>query len=154
MRSSRVKVSPDSEARSHLRHSLANLRKAIGDRQATPPFLSITRETIQFNSDGDCWVDVAEFVALAEGGQPGQWEEAATLYGGPFLQGFSIRDSAAYEEWVLLHRERLHRLAQETLGRLAEEGLELGAHAREGIEQPAMRARIQKANRMRRNVNV
>jgi DNA-binding SARP family transcriptional activator/predicted ATPase len=127
---------PDSEARSHLRHSLANLRKAIGDRplsgdrQATPPYLSITRETIQFNRASDCWVDVAEFRALAEGDQPSQWETAATLYGGPFLQGFSIRDSAAFEEWSLLVREQIQRQALAVLHRLSEQDEARGAYER------------------------
>ena len=37
---------PDRVARTNLRNALANLRKAIGDRHAIPPFLLITRETI------------------------------------------------------------------------------------------------------------
>ena len=36
---------PDRAARNNLRHALANLRKAICDRDATPPFLLISRET-------------------------------------------------------------------------------------------------------------
>jgi DNA-binding SARP family transcriptional activator len=60
-------------ARANLRRTLANLRQAIGDRTssgdeatpagsgAPPPFLNITRQTIQFNSDSDAWVDVTRF---------------------------------------------------------------------------------------------
>jgi len=40
---------PDEAARHNLRQALANLRTAIGDATATPPFLYITRDTIQFN---------------------------------------------------------------------------------------------------------
>ena len=35
---------PDSAARSNLRYALADLRKAIGDQQAAPPFLLISRQ--------------------------------------------------------------------------------------------------------------
>ena len=37
-------------------------RVAVGDREAEPPFLSITRETLQFNAASDHWLDVRAFV--------------------------------------------------------------------------------------------
>ena len=42
---------PDPVARHNLRQALANLRQVLGDAQATPPFLLITRGTIQFNAN-------------------------------------------------------------------------------------------------------
>jgi len=53
-------------ARSNLRNALSTLRKAIGDRHATPPFLPITQETIQFNTSSDVWIDVRTFTALLQ----------------------------------------------------------------------------------------
>ena len=41
---------PDREALSNLRYALSNLRRVIGDRRAEPPFLLITRDTLQFNT--------------------------------------------------------------------------------------------------------
>src|SRR5262245_64555574 len=55
---------PDSAARTNLRQALANLREVIGDAAATPPFLLITRDTIQFNPASDYELDVAAFSAL------------------------------------------------------------------------------------------
>jgi DNA-binding SARP family transcriptional activator len=55
---------PDSAARSNLRYALADLRKAIGDRGAEPPFLLITRNTLQFNTESDHRLDVAEYDGL------------------------------------------------------------------------------------------
>jgi DNA-binding SARP family transcriptional activator len=52
---------PDSEALRNLRVALSRLRDAIGDREAGPPFLHITRKTLQFNADSDCWLDVGAF---------------------------------------------------------------------------------------------
>jgi DNA-binding SARP family transcriptional activator len=52
---------PQLSAMSNLRHALADLRKNIGDRDAQPPFLLITRESIQLNREADVWVDVGEF---------------------------------------------------------------------------------------------
>ena len=57
---------PEQAARGNLRRVLANLRLAIGDHHATPPFLHISRETIQFNSASDAWVDVTAFTDLLE----------------------------------------------------------------------------------------
>ena len=44
---------PDTVARTYLRNALVSLRTAIGDRDAAPPFLLVTRQTIQFNRASD-----------------------------------------------------------------------------------------------------
>ena len=116
---------PERSARANLRRALANLRQVIGDHQATPHFLHISRQTIQLNSASDAWVDVTAFTDYLETKLPSQriarqLEEAVALYRGSFLEGFSIGDSAAFEEWSLLNRERFHRLVIEALQRLAE----------------------------------
>jgi DNA-binding SARP family transcriptional activator/predicted ATPase len=103
----------DRAARSNLRNALANLRTAIGDRRAAPPFLLITRETIQFNTASDHWLDVAAFSAWVEADPPAahELEKAVALYRGGFLEGFFVKDSPAFEDWSLLTRERLQRQA-------------------------------------------
>ncbi|NIP85332.1 MAG: hypothetical protein GTO03_07140, partial [Planctomycetales bacterium] len=55
---------PDRDALSNLRYALYNLRQVIGDRTAEPPFLLITRNTLQFNTASDHWLDVAAFTDL------------------------------------------------------------------------------------------
>jgi DNA-binding SARP family transcriptional activator len=42
------------------------------------------------------------------------------LYRGEFLEGFSVADSLAFEQWVLARREQLKRLAQQALFNLTE----------------------------------
>ena len=115
---------PDKEARTNLRYALSNLRSAVGDREAEPPFLNISRETIQFNKDSDHWVDVGEFAQLLSADVAGAPEidrlgEAVNLCQGEFLEGFSISDSPPFQEWVLLKREQLHRQLVETLRQLS-----------------------------------
>ena len=46
-------------------------------------------------------------------------EEALELYRGPFLEGFSLADSAPFEEWARLEREQLEQMALGALGQLA-----------------------------------
>ena len=110
---------PERSARDNLRHALSNLRAAIGDRAAEPPTLGVTRETIRFNPEGDHQLDVATFESLAAGDSDEGWAEAVDLYRGPFLEGFSLADSAPFEEWAGVERQRLERQAVDLLGRLA-----------------------------------
>jgi DNA-binding SARP family transcriptional activator len=126
---------PDRAARANLRRDLSSLRRAVGDHRSQPPFLNITRGAIQFNSASDCWVDVAAFRALADPDRPGgstteELQEAVALYRGPFLEGFSLRDSPPFDDWALLTRERLHRLALTALHRLAKQVERRGELAR------------------------
>ena len=116
---------PDRAARGNLRRALSNLRKAIQDHNATPPFLTITRETLQFNRASDHWLDVAELTTLVDASPSdvaacSQLEQALAPYRGPFLEGFSLGDSMAFDEWSLLVRDRLQRQASITLHRLVQ----------------------------------
>jgi DNA-binding SARP family transcriptional activator len=119
---------PDRAALSNLRYALSKLRRAIGDRQANPPFLLITRETIQFNEASDYHLDVktlasriAEDVSRVD--EAGWFDierlkEAVSMFQGGFLDGFSVRNSPAFEEWVLFKREQINRQVLLALNRL------------------------------------
>jgi len=109
---------PNRSALTNLRSALANLRQVIGDRQADPPFLNITRHTIQFNLASDCALDVSTLRDLPH--MPAaQLERAVRTYRGTFLEGFSLVDSPAFEEWVLVIREQIKREVLGALRRLA-----------------------------------
>lgn len=118
------------DALASLRNALANLRRAIGDHDANPPFLIISNDTIQFNSSSDYFLDIDEILLLAddsprlsESCEPAELQRrsaALDAYHGPFLQGITISDSSAFEEWVTLWRERLVRLVLEELRWLAD----------------------------------
>ena len=119
--SGRITLIPS--ALTYLRNALANLRQVIGDVQAQPPFLVITRETIQLNTASSLWVDVSAFEELIRPNDDPQarmanLQAAVALYRGPFLDGFTC-DSSAFEEWALTRRERLNRLLREAMGSLA-----------------------------------
>ncbi len=132
---------PQQSAMSNLRYSLADLRKNIGDRDAQPPFLLITRESIQLNREANVWVDVAEFEAgigdrrSATGdlqSSISNLQSTISLYRRVFLEGFSLPDSPAFEQWVLARRERLHRQALQALFALAQ------AHEQQGDLEKAI----------------
>ena len=110
---------PDRDALSNLRYALSNLRRVIGDRTAEPPFLLITRDTLQFNAASDYWLDVTAFTDLTGLGDLSGLEKAVALYRGSFLEGFSVSDSAAFEEWALFTREQIGRQMSSVLHRLS-----------------------------------
>src|SRR5262245_41678930 len=51
-------------ARTSLRVALKTLRHALGDQITQPPFLLISRETVQLNPAGDVSLDVTTFAEL------------------------------------------------------------------------------------------
>lgn len=121
---------PESTARQNLSQSLARLRRAIDDHRAAPPFLWISRKTIQFNA-ATAELDVARFEALLTSCAAHRHadlsscppcverlEAAASLYQGGFLQGLFLSGSQPFEEWTLFKREQLHRQALELFNRL------------------------------------
>ena len=102
----------------------ANFRKALSNlKQLAPHHLVITRQTIAFNRESPYWLDVAVFQSQLQASAPDKdpelLREAAALYQGDFLQGFYVRDAPAFEEWMLLERERLKDLALQALQTLA-----------------------------------
>ncbi len=116
-------------ALNNLRSALANLRQAIGDQQSQPPFLIINRDTIQFNSNSDHWLDLKCLQDL-----PGltieKLEQAVSACRGSFLEGFSLTDSPPFEEWLLYKREQTNRQTLGALQRLAVHYEGLGDYAR------------------------
>ncbi len=125
---------PEQVARHNLSQALFNLRLALGDHTARPPYLLITRAAIQINRESDYWLDLDQFNAFyaawekdrsRESGDPSnllpQLEEMVQLYRGELLQQFYLEDSAEYEEWILVQRESLHQRAMNALTTLANE---------------------------------
>lgn len=109
-------------ANTNFRQSLSRLRRALNDKQAARPFLLVTRETVQINPEADVDLDLNRFLLMAE---EGDLEGAAAIYQGELAPGFTC-DSAAFEDWLRLEREQLHRLALDSFYRLGERYLSLG----------------------------
>ncbi len=119
---------PDHAALSNLRYALSDLRRAVGDTPVSPakPILRVTRDTIRLDPDAGCRIDVRQFEqlcdearALGEGEAACEaLEKAVALYRGPLLEGFSLRDSAAFEDWLFWTREQYQRKALCALRRL------------------------------------
>jgi predicted ATPase/DNA-binding SARP family transcriptional activator len=123
---------PKQAALQNLRQTLTRLGRAIVNQDATPPFLSITRQTVTFNPDSDYWLDVEAFEDLITATKQHRHRRlevcrpciqrlraAVALYRGDLLADFSLPDSLPFDEHVLVKRERLHSQAVEALYSLA-----------------------------------
>ncbi|MBZ0293055.1 MAG: AAA family ATPase [Anaerolineae bacterium] len=114
---------PESIARQNLRQSLYQLRQVLGDMDsANESYLVVTRSSVQFNADSHFSLDVNDFLSYLENDQ---LESAITLYRGDLLSGFTC-DSPQFDEWLRQERERLHRLALDTLFTLTVNSIEYG----------------------------
>lgn len=105
----------EQQARRSLSQALMAIRKLDGGM-----LLESDGEQVTLRSDA-AQCDVQRFRLLLRN-QPA---EAAALYGGPFLDGFSVPDPA-FEEWQLAMRSELQALACDALQRAADDAAELG----------------------------
>ena len=105
----------DQHARAALRRTLSALRTALDE-----PHLAVDRETVALIPGAGLWLDVAEFRARlaacqTHGHAPADvcpacltpLAEAAALYRDDFLAGFTLRDSADFDDWQRLQAENL-----------------------------------------------
>ena len=103
---------PDNDerkARGALRRTLSVLRSALGER-----WLDTEGETIKLDR-ANVRVDVAEFRrAIRER----RFADAAKLYRGDFLEGFSLRDSPAFDDWQAAEADALRTEYAATLASL------------------------------------
>lgn len=117
-------------ARNNLRVVLAGLRRQLGAMGDT--FMHAERQYVQVLPGNDLVLDVAQFRALLGDARShphdapercdacvARLAEAVALYRGDFLQGFSLPDSAPFEEWATIQREQLQQQALDALETLA-----------------------------------
>ncbi len=113
---------PEADARHNLRQALFNLRSIIGDHSASPPYLIINRDAVQFNRESDYSLDLDRFNHLFFtceehlsqcledcSKHAAHLEEMVKLYRGEFLQQLLLEDSTEFEEWTLIQRENAHQ---------------------------------------------
>ena len=112
---------PQADANRSLRQALFQLNKTLDNQHNQ--ILLVSGPRVQFNRESHYWLDVSAFAGWME---QGEFEEAAELYHGPFLDGFYVADSPAFEEWMQSTRERLHQQAINALARLTEQASKRG----------------------------
>jgi DNA-binding SARP family transcriptional activator/pimeloyl-ACP methyl ester carboxylesterase len=114
----------DEQARTSLRQALYDLRKNLGDAAGV---LRTEGETVSLDPTA-VELDIATFTRTAGEGAPEALEQAALLYRGDLLEGFSV-DEEPFEAWLIEERERLRDLAIEALARTLSHQRKTGALA-------------------------
>lgn len=128
-----------SSARADLRRTLSLVNDALGGSA-----IVADRETAGLDPDLTLWVDVAELqaklsvcashghaVGEACGACVGALEEAVTLYRGDFLAGFTLEDSAGFDEWQFFETQALRDVVTGALARLVTWHVAQGEHSTE-----------------------
>jgi TolB-like protein/Flp pilus assembly protein TadD len=116
----------EQQARDSLKHSLTKLRQCLP--AAAQSSIVADRSTARLDPAAVA-VDVATFEKLAGNGSTTALEQAVALYRGELLDGIGIRD-LAFEEWLLVERQRLGHLLEEVLTKLLSQLMADGASER------------------------
>jgi DNA-binding SARP family transcriptional activator len=106
----------EDRARHSLNTALWRLQRVLrGSPDGRRPYLRVSPQAIGFNTDSDCWLDVAEFESrcalAAQAEDPSLYEQAVALYRGDLLP-------ECYEDWCVAERERLQGMYIRALERL------------------------------------
>jgi TolB-like protein len=112
----------DQQARDSLKQALMRLRRCLGS--ADGETLRADRQSVGLDRDAVS-MDVLVFERLVHGGTIDALSEAVALYRGDRLDGIAVRDPA-FEDWLLLERQRLRQLFERALAELMSQALAAG----------------------------
>ncbi len=103
---------PEQAARHSLREAIRVLRQCVGDDavRAEGDRIELVEGAVALDAD-----------ALERHAAGGDWEAAAGVATGEFLEGFSVPDASVFDDWLAAERGALRRIAVEALVRTSEE---------------------------------
>jgi len=107
------------KARRLLSESLYILRKELGEDA-----ILVAGDELRLNAT----VVQCDVVAFDDAIAGGDFALAASLYAGPFLDGFYVSDAAELERWIEIERGRLGRDYRRAVEKLAEAAIAEGRH--------------------------
>jgi DNA-binding SARP family transcriptional activator/tetratricopeptide (TPR) repeat protein len=102
----------DASARGALRRTLSVLRGAVGS-----DVLRVDRQQVAL-VPSRYGVDVVRLETLGASGNPGDLATAADLARGPFMAGFTLRDSPEFDDWRAARAATVERTVGRVLDRL------------------------------------
>ena len=109
-------------------HASTSLRVALSIlRRRVPNYLDVSRDTVGLEPDAKVRIDVAE---LEKELQAGRIERVLQIYHGDFLQGFHVRESAEFEDWLVSQQERLRELVAGALHRSISGAIEVADYGK------------------------
>ncbi len=111
---------PDAAARHSLREAIRVLRRSLGEAA-----VETAGDDVRLG-DGAVTLDVDQLDAHAAAER---WEAAEPLVAGEFLEGFTVADAPAFEDWLAAERLLWRRRAVEVLARCSTDAARAGAVA-------------------------
>jgi len=127
----------DRQARDSLKQALMRLRRGLDAAEGGA--LRADRQSIALDRSAVS-VDALTFERLIRDGTIGSLTEATSLYRGDLLEGVAVHDPA-FEDWLLVERQRLRQLFERALANLMSQTLAAGD--REGAAAAARRLLLQ-----------
>src|SRR5215471_18299518 len=112
----------DRQARDSLKQALVRLRRCLGGGEGV--VLRTDRQSIALDK-ALIDVDVLAFERRVREATLASLTQAAALYRGDLLEGIAIRDPA-FEDWLLVERQRLRQLFERALAGLMSQALAAG----------------------------
>ena len=103
----------DESARGSLRRTLSVLRAALGDR-----WLRVDRSAVELDVEA-ARIDLHAIEAATSASGTAELQAAADQARGPFLAGFTLRDSAPFDDWRATRAVAVERSVAALLDRLA-----------------------------------
>jgi len=142
--------SPDAQARSSLRQVIATLRRIFPAEGAA--ILRVEGEVVAL-APGAIETDVSAFERAIGEGSPDALDRAIALYRGELFEGLSL-NAEAFEDWLMVERQRLREMALGAMARRLDGTLAAGATeagvrtalrllALDPLQEPAHRALMQ-----------
>jgi TolB-like protein/Tfp pilus assembly protein PilF len=116
----------DPQARDSLKHALTRLRQCL--QSTDSPAIIADRQSVRLDPAAVS-TDVMIFERLVNAGTPEAIEQSMALYRGDLLEGISIHD-AAFEDWLLVERQRLRQRLEAALVTLVAQMMSAGERKR------------------------
>ena len=101
------------------RRNLTRLLSYLRSQLPRPDMLLVGKTAVSLDPHLAA-TDAVQFTHLCAAADPVAWETAVSLYQGPFLAGFNLNGSRAFDDWLGQEQRRLEQTCLETLRRLVE----------------------------------
>lgn len=109
------------QASTSLRVALSILRKHLG------AYVDISRDAVSIHPEAEIYFDLSD---LEDKLACGDVQGALDIYQGDFLEGFYIRNSPAFEDWLRFEQQRVRRSLVKALHTCISRKIEAGAYSK------------------------
>ncbi|MBS4538296.1 hypothetical protein GOQ27_07460 [Clostridium sp. D2Q-11] len=115
--------SDSNSSRYNLRYNIWSLRKIFKNNDEEVDLFIADKESIRFNDEFNIYVDAENFHHKIKNSKENtikDLEYLKGLYKGEFLEGFYIKDSSEFNDWVFYEREKFQRNYIKILSKLVD----------------------------------